>query len=133
MDIHLPSAPRHVSDVEPAEPFDTGQRLTYPGYPPEAIAFLGISSLDGVGFQTMGRLGGRDVIRAILKSGDINLFERSIAEAGGRLADLPADWSALRGLIWQQGIDTASHLADTGIQLRSPPTSKRHFGAGRAR
>jgi DNA processing protein len=120
MDIHLPSAPGHVSDVQPAEPFDAGQRLTYPGYPPEAIAFLGISTLHGIGFQTMVRLGGRDAIRAILQAADIRVFERGIAEAGGRMAatDLPADWSALRRVIWQQGIDTTSHLADAGIQFR---------------
>jgi DNA protecting protein DprA len=120
MDIHLPSAPSHVSDVEPAAPFDAGQRLTYPGYPPEAIAFLGISSLHGIGFQTMVRLGGQDGIRAILKAADIRVFERSIADAGGRIAatDLPADWNALRRLIWQQGIDATSHLADAGIQFR---------------
>jgi DNA processing protein len=118
MDIHLPSAPSHVSDVQPAEAFDTAQRRTYPGYPPEAIAFLGISRLHGVGFQTMVRLGGRDSIRAILKAGDVHVFERSIAEAGGRLTGLPDDWSALRRLIWQQGIDTVSQLSEAAVQFR---------------
>ena len=114
MDIHLPSAPRHVSDVQGAEPYD---RRTLAGYPSEAIAFLGISRLHGIGFQTMVRLGGRDPIRAILKAGDVHVFERSIADAGGRLSALPADWNALRRLIWQQGMDTASKLADAGVQF----------------
>jgi DNA processing protein len=63
------------------------------------------------------RLGGRDAIRAILKAADIRVFEHSIAEVGGRLTALPADWSALHRLIWQQGMDTASHLADAGVQF----------------
>jgi DNA processing protein len=117
MDIHLPSAPGHVSDVQPAEPFDTAQQPSQPRYPPETIAFLGISRLRGVGFQTMVRLGGRDSIRAILKAADNRVFERSIAEAGGRLTGLPTDWSALRRLISHKGMDTASHLADVGIKF----------------
>jgi DNA processing protein len=111
----LPSARDHVSDVQP-EGFE---RLTVPGYPTEAIAFLGISRLHGVGFQTMVRLGGRDSIHAILKAGDVCVFERSIAGAGGRLPDnaLPADWTALLRLIWQRGIETASQLVDAGIRF----------------
>ena len=115
----LPSAPDYLSNAQPAEPSDTVQRLTLAGYPPEAIAFLGISRLHGIGFQTMVRLGGREAIRAILKAADIRVFERSVADAGGRLstADLPDDWSGLRRLIWQHGTETASHLADAGVQF----------------
>jgi DNA processing protein len=109
----LPRARSHVSDVQP----DSFERLTIAGYPTEAIALLGISRIHGVGFQTMVRLGGRDSIRAILKAGDVHVFERSIAEAGGRLTALPADWIALHRLIWQLGIEAASHLVSAGVRF----------------
>jgi hypothetical protein len=80
----LPSAPDHLSDTQPAEPFDTVQRLTLAGYPPEAIAFLGISRLHGIGFQTMGRLGGRDAIRNILKAADIRVLKEMHGGKCGR-------------------------------------------------
>ena len=111
----LPSATDHVSDVQP-EGFE---RLSLAGYPTEAIAFLGISRLHGIGFQTMMRLGGRESIRAILKAGDVHVFERSIGDAGGRLPpnSLPADWTALRRLIWKKGVDSASRLIEAGVQF----------------
>jgi DNA protecting protein DprA len=119
MDIHLPSAPSHVSDVQSAEPFDTAQRPAYPGYPPEAIAFLGISRLHGVGFQTMVRLGGRDGVQTLLKAGDVAGFQHRISEAGGKLTSnsTPADWDALRRIIWKQGKETVSQLAAAGVQF----------------
>jgi DNA processing protein len=119
MDIHLPSAPTYVSDVQGAETFDTSRPLDHAGYPPDAIAFFGISSLHGIGFQTMVRLGGRDAIHEILKAKDVHAFERKIADAGGKpaTANIPADWGGLRRLIWQRGTDTASHLADAGVQF----------------
>ena len=111
----LPSATGHANDVQP----ESFERLSLTGYPTEAIAFLGISRLHGVGFQTMVRLGGRDSIRAILKAGDVHVFERSVGDAGGRLPPntLPADWTALRRLIWQKGVDSASHLIEAGVRF----------------
>jgi DNA processing protein len=111
----LPSDGGHVSDVQP----ESFERQTLAGYPPEAIAFLGISRLHGIGFQTMARLGGRDSIRTILKAGDVQVFERSIADAGGRLPPgaIPADWTALRRLIWHKGVESASHLIESGVQF----------------
>jgi DNA protecting protein DprA len=111
----LPSATDHVSDIQP----ERFERLSLAGYPTEAIAFLGISRLHGIGFQTMVRLGGRDSIRNILKAGDFQVFERSIADAGGRLPSgaIPADWTALRRLIWQKGVESASHLIEAGVHF----------------
>lgn len=112
----LPSATGHASEVQ----LESFERLSLVGYPTEAIAFLGISRLHGIGFQTMVRLGGRDSIRAILNANHVQVFERSIAEAGGRLpsSDIPADWTALRRLIWKEGMDSASRLIEAGIQFR---------------
>jgi DNA processing protein len=111
----LPSARGHVSDVQP----ESFERLSLAGYPTEAIAFLGISRLHGVGFQTMVRLGGCDSIRSILKAGDVHVFERSIGDAGGRLAagEIPADWTTLRRLIWKKGVDSASRLIDASVRF----------------
>jgi hypothetical protein len=83
MDIHLPSAPRHISDVQGAEVFDTGRPLDHASYPPDAVAFFGISSLHGIGFQTMVRLGGRDSIRAILESSDVHFFSAASPRLAG--------------------------------------------------
>jgi DNA processing protein len=112
----LPSATGHVSDVEP----ESFERLSLAGYPTEAIAFLGISRLHGIGFQTMVRLGGRDSIRAILKAADVDVFERSIGDAGGRLPSgaIPVDWTALRRLICKKGVDSASRLLEAGVEFR---------------
>jgi hypothetical protein len=109
----LPSASGHVSDVR----LESFERLSLAGYPTEAITFLGISRLHGVGFQTMARLGGRDSIRSMLKAGDVHVFERSIADAGGRFAsgEIPADWTALRRLIWKKGVDSASRLIEARV------------------
>jgi len=111
----LTSATSHVGDVQP----ESFERLSLAGYPTEAIAFLGISRLHGIGFQTMVRLGGRDSIRVILKAGDVQAFEQSFGEAGGRLASgaLPADWTAFRRLIWKKGVDSASRLIEAGVQF----------------
>jgi DNA processing protein len=115
----LPSTPGHLRAAQPADTLGTAGRLANAGYPPEAIAFLGISALHGIGFQTMVRLGGRDGIQAILKAGDTQVFEQSIAEAGGKLParSVPSDWDVLRRLIWKQGSDIASNLADAEIQF----------------
>jgi DNA processing protein len=113
------STPDPLCDTQPSEPSDTAQRLGDAGYPTEAIALLGISSLHGVGFQTMVRLGGRDGIRGFLKAKDVRHFERAIGDAGGRLpaGTVRAEWSDLRRQIWTSGTHTASLLAAAGVKF----------------
>jgi DNA processing protein len=113
------STPGPLCDTQPSEPSDTAQRLGDAGYPTEAIALLGISSLHGVGFQTMVRLGGRDGIRDFLKAKDVRHFERAIGDAGGRLpaGTVRAEWSDLRRQIWTSGTHTASLLAAAGVKF----------------
>jgi len=102
-----------------SESYDAGRRLADSGYPTEAIAFLGISELQGIGFQTMFRLGGREGIRDILKAGDERQFAQAVAEAGGRLTadSLRNGWGELRRRIWANGTQIAGVLADSGVNF----------------
>lgn len=95
------------------------------GYDPETLVLLGLSRLDGIGFKTLRRIGGREGIRHLIGLKDVPAFDQAIAEAGGRfsLATAGGDWSDLRQNLWRLGMELASALAErrVGIAFEGDP------------
>lgn len=120
------AAPADTGVSEPPSPSTTAgtsvatpRNIPPPGFSPEAIAFLGISQFEGVGFKTIRRIGGRDGIRHFLDAKDVGTFDRAIADSGGKfsVAAVGGDWAALRRNLWHKGITLARSLADQGASL----------------
>lgn len=78
-----------------------------PEYDREEIAFLGASTLPGVGMKTLRRIGGRDGIRLMLEAKD----PRSI----GLPTDLP--WKDFRVGVWAEGKKLARELVKRSTTL----------------
>lgn len=78
-----------------------------PGFDPEAIAFLGISTLPGVGFQSLQRIGGREGLR--------HLLERRETGVLGVSSDV--SWEQFGQRIWVEGKRVAALLGQHGVQL----------------
>jgi DNA processing protein len=86
------------------------------GYDREAVAFLGISRLKGVGFQTLFGIGGRSGIADLLET-------RNVVEVARRIS-VPAngpekswDWDELSQKIFGLGRQLAEHLAEKQVRF----------------
>jgi hypothetical protein len=89
------------------------------GYDREAITFLGLSRLRGIGFQTLIALDGRQGISRLI-------HERNVAEIVGR-ARRPIDvvervpsWEEFSHKIWTLGQEMADKLSEQRIHFLSP-------------
>jgi DNA protecting protein DprA len=96
-----------------------------PGYDAETVAFLGISTLPGVGFRYLRRIGGRAGLRSLLENGDPRSF--------GSAIDLP--WERLRQQIWDEGKRLAGRLSQQQVRLafegdKAYPTHLRALSEG---
>jgi DNA processing protein len=90
------------------------------GYGREAIAFLGLSRLGGVGFNTLGKLGGRLGISELLESKSVSDVESRLKAAGARLGRdtcFSTGWDEFRQQIWHLGQESARPLVAQGIQF----------------
>ena len=90
------------------------------GYGREAIAFLGISSLSGVGFQTLGKLGGRAGIASILDSKSVPMVAERLTAAGAKIGkdeDLAVGWDEFRQNIWRLGQDLVRPLVESNVRF----------------
>jgi DNA processing protein len=90
------------------------------GYGREAIAFLGMSRLGGVGFHTLMKLGGRRGISELLESKSVAEVERCLSTAGARLGRgvcLPQGWDEFRQQLWHLGQESARPLIARGIRF----------------
>jgi DNA processing protein len=90
------------------------------GYDREAIAFLGLSRLRGVGFQTLGRLGGRPGISNLLDCGNLAGLAHRLEEEGataGRDRNLYSNWEDFRQQLWAVGRLVAEPLIAGGIRF----------------
>src|SRR5688572_1248641 len=97
----------------------TSGELEQAGYSAEAVAFLGISQLPGVGPQTLRRIGNRAAIRTIIEEKSAESFVQTLVKAGGRPSlDQPSqDWDQLRRVIWSLGRSLVLRLLDKGVTL----------------
>jgi DNA processing protein len=86
------------------------------GYDRQAITFLGLSRLKGIGFQTLITLGGRAGISRLID-------ERNVAEIAGRVqqpmgaAKTMPSWEKLSNEIWTLGQEMADKLAEQGVHF----------------
>jgi DNA processing protein len=86
------------------------------GYDREAVAFLGISRLKGVGFQTLFGIGGRSGITDLLEAHNVTEVARRISVA----PNAPAkswDWDELNRKIFGLGRELAEHLAEKRVRF----------------
>jgi DNA processing protein len=86
------------------------------GYDREAITFLGLSRLKGIGFQTLIALDGRSGISRLIEG-------RNIADLAGR-AQQPVvpgktarGWDELSHKIWELGVELAEKLAEQRVHF----------------
>ena len=90
------------------------------GYGREGIAFLGLSRLGGVGFQTLVKLGGRAGISELLDLKSVSEIETRLTAAGARLGRdscLSVEWEEFRQKIWHLGLDSARPLVERNIRF----------------
>ncbi len=88
------------------------------GYGREAIAFLGIGRLKGVGFHTLARLGGRPGIRQLLDLKDMGLVARHLSpQTSAAAAQARGDWDAFRREVWSLGQEIVQRLAEQRISF----------------
>lgn len=90
------------------------------GYGREAIAFLGLSCLPGVGFQTLGKLGGRAGIGKMLDSQSVSVIAQQLSAAGARIGredSLLADWDKFRQNLWRLGQGLARELTERNVRF----------------
>jgi DNA protecting protein DprA len=86
------------------------------GYDREAVAFLGISRLKGVGFKTLFDIGGRAGIADLLET-------RNVAEVTKRISVAASDptkswdWDQLSRKIFGLGRELADHLAEKRVRF----------------
>jgi DNA processing protein len=85
------------------------------GYDREAIAFLGISQLKGVGFQTLSGLGGRAGIAELLENRNILEIAKRVAQPAG--TGKTACWEDFRRMIWSLGQEAAQPLIDRRVRF----------------
>lgn len=90
-----------------------------PGFPTEAIAFLGISRQPGVGFHTMRVIGSRQNIADLLETRNPKHVWKELYGAGAKsLSTTHFDsWEDLRRELWNTGLQAAKNLAQLGIRL----------------
>jgi DNA processing protein len=100
----------HELDYQPAKA--TAMEL---GYDREAIAFLGISQLKGVGFQTLSGLGGRAGIAELLENRNISEIAKRVAQPPG--TGKSACWEDFRRVIWSLGQEAVQPLIERRIRF----------------
>ena len=77
------------------------------GYDREAIAFLGMSRLKGVGFQTLTGLGGRAGISQLLDRRSVSEFANQVFQPG---ASKTTGWEEFSRKVWTLGQEVAREL-----------------------
>lgn len=82
-------------------------------YDREAIAFLGISRLRGVGFKTLSELGGRSGIAKVLEEGDVSEITRRASPPPNTVAE----WSDFRRKILDLGNELAESLTRARVRF----------------
>jgi DNA processing protein len=86
------------------------------GYDREAVAFLGISRLKGVGFQTLGQLGGRAGIAELLDAKDASEIIHRIKLPPGHNSR-PVSWEEFRQTIGTLGKEAVWPLVDRRVRF----------------
>jgi DNA processing protein len=82
-------------------------------YDSETIAFLGISRLRGVGFQTLSGLGGREGIARILEGGDVSEITKRVSPPPSTVAD----WADFSRKILALGEELAESLTRKRVRF----------------
>jgi DNA protecting protein DprA len=100
------ASPEH--DYSPAKATADGQT-----YDREALAFLGISRLRGVGFKTLSDIGGRTGIAKLLEGGDVS----EITKRASLPPSTVADWSDFSRKILDLGNELAESLTRARVRF----------------
>ena len=98
----------HEHDYLPAKAMADGHT-----YDRETIAFLGISRLRGVGFQTLSGLGGRAGIARILEGGDVSEITKRVSPPPSTVAD----WADFSRKILALGDELAESLTRKRVRF----------------
>jgi DNA protecting protein DprA len=85
------------------------------GYDREAIAFLGISRLKGVGFQTLFSLGGRPGISDLLNGRNASEIAKRVSHPMG--VGKSGGWDEFSRKIWSLGQELAQPLIDRRVRF----------------
>jgi DNA processing protein len=85
------------------------------GFDRETIAFLGISRLKGVGFQTLSALGGRAGIAELLNGRNVSEITKRISKQPNRLG--ATDWEYFNLKILAIGTELAVSLRGKGVRF----------------
>ena len=85
------------------------------GYDREAVAFLGISRLRGVGFQTLFGIGGRLGIVDLLETRNVAEVAKRISVAANEAKSW--DWDELSRKIFDLGRELAERLAEKRVRF----------------
>ena len=104
-----------MDQVTPTHALDYGRASAEElGYDREAVAFLGISRLKGVGFQTLFNLGGRSGVAELLEARDVfEIAKRISAAPSGR----SSSWDEFSRNIFALGNELADHLTSHRIRF----------------
>ena len=94
---------------------ETTERARQLGYDREAIAFLGISQLKGVGFQTLSGFGGRADVAKALETQSIPDIAKKVSQPPG--TGEAGRWEDFWRMIWTLGQDAARPLIERGVRL----------------
>ena len=97
------------------------------GYDREAIAFLGMSRLKGVGFQTLTGLGGRAGISQLLDRRSVSEFANQVFQPG---ASKTTGWEEFSRKVWTLGQEVAQELIARRVRFIFAGDAR--FHAGRA-